>query len=603
MEKFSADDLLEPSLLYKDRLKESFHNNAVDFFDSLTKKGEVDVELNQLHCKNYYAELEIIKNLDKKKKTRQFLRVLSIIGTVLGFGGGALLIYLGASGTLNIGLGIGLGVGAVLIAVGLIFVAISLTKKIKNLQKEIDEHQAKANKHRDDAYETMKKLNSLYEWNMAATLMSKTTPLIELDPVFDPAKYQYLNEKYGYEEYTERDISTLYVQSGSILGNPFVFEKNYCQTMRDHVYEGTLTIHYTVRVSDGNGKYHTETRTETLVAHYTAPEPYYYLDTWLIYGNDAANKLSFSRYPTKVNQMNEKEIKKYVEKYDKKLDKLSEKTIGKEGGAFTKMHNEEFEALFNCTDRDNEVEFRLLFTPLAQQNMIHLIKEKEVGFGDDFIFKKRKALNYIKTGHMQGSDSLDKNPDTFIHFDHKVAKKLFVDYCDKYLRDVFFDLAPLISIPLYQQYKSQEYIYQKGFNSRKTTNAEVESAANSHNMNFFRPEGTRSAGVILKSRYDHSAEDSDVCSINAYSFSGTDRIEYVPTLGGDGNYHNVPVHWIEYNPISKSTPFVITDTESNKQDYADKMANGGYNNLINRFGNSSAILFKKRLMSFVPKNK
>ena len=31
------------------------------------------------------------------------------------------------------------------------------------------------------------------------------------------------------------------------------------------------------------------------------------------------------------------------------------------------MANNEFDALFNGDDRDNEVEFRLLFTPLAQK--------------------------------------------------------------------------------------------------------------------------------------------------------------------------------------------------------------------------------------------
>jgi hypothetical protein len=234
--------------------------------------------------------------------------------------------------------------------------------------------------------------------------------------------------------------------------------------------------------------------------------------------------------------------------------------------------------------------------------MIHLLKGKDVGFGDDFIFKKRKTLNYVKSAHMQGSDSLDKNPDSFIHFDHKVAKELFVNYADKYLKDVFFDLAPVISIPIYQQHKSLDYIYERGFN-RSTTNAEVESAANSHNINLFKHPSTYSTGVILKSKFDYEAEDSDVCTITAHSFSGTERIAYVPVMGGDGHMHNVPVHWIEYNPISKDTPFVVRDTKGDKSTYASDYAAGKYNGVIDKFGNSSAILFKKRLLSFVAKTK
>ena len=74
-------------------------------------------------------------------------------------------------------------------------------------------------------------------------------------------------------------------------------------------------------------------------------------------------------------------------------------------------------------------------------------------------------------------------------------------------------------------------------------------------------------------------------------------------MGGDGHLHNVPVPWIEYNPIVKSTPFIVSDTEGDKGQYYEDYAAGKYNPLINKFGNSSAILFKKRLLSFVPKNK
>ena len=599
METFQAESLLEPLKLYKDQLKDAFHRNAEELFDSLTKKGKVDIALNQDYCKKYYKETEVINNLKKRRNWRIFFLVMLVI---IGIGAiiASIVLFVNSS-TVGTG-GILGGVGGIIGAVGAIVGIVFLAKIIKKLKHEIEDHQTKADKHKNDAYETMNQLNQLYEWNMAATLMTKTTPLIQLDPVFDPDKFNYLKDNYGYQEYTKGDISSLYVQSGSILGNPFVFEKNYCQSMRDHVYEGTRVVTYTVRVSDGRGGWRTETRTQTLVAHYTAPEPYYYLDTWLIYGNEAAPKLSFSRYPTDINNMNEKQIERYIKKFDVKLDKMVKKDLMKDDGSFTRLYNEEFEALFNALDRDNEVEFRLLFTPLGQKNMVNLLRGKDVGFGDDFIFKKRKKLNYIKTGHMQYSDSLDKNPDAFVHFDYKVARQSFIDYADKYLKDVYFDLAPLISIPIYQQHKTHDYMYEKGFN-RSTTNAEVESAANSHNINLFKHPATRSTGVILKSSFSSHDGNSDVCNIRAYSFSGTDRVAYIPVMAGNGRMYDVPVPWIEYNPIQKDTSFVVTDTKEDKETYQQDAASGKFNDLINKFGNSSAILFKKRLMSFVPKNK
>ena len=601
METFNNTDLLEPLLLYRDRLKDAFHNNAEAELDDLTKKANVNVDENQRQCKIYYKEKAEAEKLTKTKNWRVFFLIMTILVIVGCFIAGVVLIMKAAKEAISMGVGIGVGIALIIAGTAIIFLAISLGKKIAQLKKLIEEHLKKAEEAKNKAWEIIKPLYRYYEYNMAAELFSKTTPLIQLDKTFDPEKFQYLHEKYGYNEYHGTDVSTIYVQSGSILGNPFVFEKNYVQTMRDHVYSGTLTITWTERVSDGKGGYHTVTRTQVLTAHYTAPEPTYYLDTWLIYGNEAAPKLSFSRYPTKINDMSDKQIESYIRHFDKKLDKEVAKDLKKGDGSFTRLANEEFEALFNSLDRDNETEFRLLFTPLGQKNMIALLRAKEVAFGDDFIFKKKKKLNFIKSQHMQGSDSLDKNPEDLQHFDYKIARQMFVDYCDKYLKDVYFDLAPLISIPLYQQHKTLDYIYDGKFN-HNITQAEVESAANSHKWDLFKHPATRSLGVILKSRFLKTAGESDVCAIDAHSFSGTDRVAYVPTMGGDGRMHNVPVRWIEYNPIMKTTNMVVSNTHKGRMEFQEAYQAGQFNGIVNQFAGSHDILYKKRLFSFVLKD-
>ena len=595
METFTGNDLLEPIEVYRDRLKDAFHNNADNHYQEMTDKAQTNVPANQAYCKIYYEEMAKIARLKKMKALRVFFMIMCFVIAVAAIVAGVLMIYK------EIPNGILYGVLCFVGAIGLIVGAVFLIMKIMKLKAEIDERQKVADKAKADAENEMKSLFHLYEWNMAASLMTKTTPLIQLDPTFDGEKYTFLHDKYGYEAYQGSDISTVFVQSGSILGNPFVFEKNYVQTMRDHRYSGSMTITWTETVSDGKGGTRLVTRSQVLTAYYTAPEPNYYLDTWLIYGNEAAPNLSFSRYPTKINDMSEKQIENYVRNFDKKLDKKVEKDVRKGSGTFTRLNNEEFEALFGGQDRDNEVEYRVLFTPLAQQNMIRLLKGKDVGFGDDFIFKKRKTLNYIKSKHQQNSDSLDKNPASLMHFDYKVARQMFVDYCDKYLKDVFFDLAPLISIPVYQQYKTIEYIYENKFN-HNVTQAEAESAANSHNVNLFKHPATRSLGVILKSRFVAKEGNADVCEITAHSFEGIDRVEYVPTLGGDGRMHNVPVHWIEYRPISKVTPLLVEDTHQDKIEYESAYTGGQFNDLINKFGVTGDIIYKKRIFSFLMKD-
>ena len=602
METFKDEALLEPLVLYKDRLKDAFHNNAIDQFDQMTKRANTNVDANQKFWKIYYDEMKIIAKLKKSKGLRIFFLVMDFIIGIGSFIAAVLLILNAGKGSVSEGLGIGLGIGLIVLGIICIFLSIILIKKIVELHSEIKKREEKAEKAKNDAWNELTSLFKLYDYNMAAVLMRNTTPLIQLDPVFDGEKYTFLNEKYGYQEETSTKISTTYVQSGSILGNPFVFKKNYVQTMRDHRYSGSITITWTERVSDGNGGTKTVTRSQVLTAYYTAPEPAYYLDTWLIYGNEAAPKLSFSRYPTDINNMNDNQISKYVDKFIKKLDKKVEKEIldGDAKTNFTRLPNTEFEALFNALDRDNEVEFRILFTALAQENMIKLLRGKDVGFGDDFIFKKRKKLNYIKSGHMQGSDSLDKDPNSLMHFDHKVAKDLFVKYCDKYLKDVFFDLAPLLSIPIYQQNKTIEYIYENKF-KHNITQAEAESAANAHDINYFKHPKTRSAGVILKSDFARTEGESDVYNVTAHSFEGIDRVEIVPTMGGDGKMHNVPVKWIEYKPINRVTPLVVMDTKKDKGEFDSSFSAGQFKDLLSKFV-SSDIIYKKRIFSFLAKD-
>lgn len=601
--KFDSSDLLEPFSFYNLKLKDAFHQNAEEYFDYLTKKAETNIEANKEAVKKYDHECGIINDLNKKlKKSRAlkglfiFLIILFAIAIVLGIVLGTVADLYPIYVTIIIPI-----VSAGIIALAIVGI-IKQNKLIKGFNEEILKHRKLADKHKADAEATMASLNSLFESNMAAKLMSKTTPVVDLDRDFDPEKYSYLHDKFGYTTSNDPSVSTLFAQSGHILGNPFVIEKNYHQSMRDHVYTGSITITWTERVSDGKGGYHTVTRTQVLTATVTAPEPAYHINTRLVYGNMAAPNLSFSRSPTGHADDNEKKLEKYVNDFDKKLDETVEKSLDK-GKSFTRLHNTEFEALFNALNRDNEMEFRLLFTPLAQKNLIALMKnEEKVGYGDDFSFRKAKTLNYIQSGHMQRSTCLDKDASGLRHYSYEICRKNFIDYCDTYCREIYFELAPLISIPLYQQHKTLDYIYNGGF-GHNVTQAECEAAANCHSWNLFKHPATRSLGVILKTRYVGKNENVDDCIVTAHSFSGTDRVSIIQKFGGDGRWHDVPVHWIEYNPISKETPFCVGRAkEDTYSDFNKEYTGGSYKKVLDRYSMSDRVLYKKGLFSFVKKD-
>ena len=600
---FDDSDLLEPLLFYKQKLKDAFHENAEEYFKKLSDRAKVDVDKNQDACKKYYAECAKISALSKNLGSKKRLQGLFIFLLILAFVSIAFIITVGIV-VPEFPLAVTIAVPIALVGgiVGCIIGIKKMKKLINNLNATIAERQKVADGHKAVAEQTMAALNHMFESNMAAQLMSKTTPVIDLDKDFDPEKYSFLHDKYGYTTSDRSNTSVLFVQSGNILGNPFIFEKTYNQSMQDHRYSGSITISWTERVSDGKGGYRTVYRTQTLTAYHTAPVPTYYNRTTLIYGNGAAPKLSFSRNSNSHSRDDDKALEKYVNKFDKDLDKKVAKDLKDGKASFTRLHNTTFEALFDALNRDNETEFRLLFTPLAQKNMINLLRDQEhVGYGDDFSFSKRKELNYIYSYHMQGNSCLDYGPENLRNFDYEKAHQNFVNYCDRYCKEIYFALAPLVAIPLYQQHKTREYIYDGKFGHNITT-AEAEAAANIHNWNLFKHPATRSAGVILKSVFNRVNERADECTIVAHSFEGIDRVTIYKVYGGDGKYHDVPVHWVEYLPIQQSTPFVVGRAkEDNFEDFSGSYNSGSYKELLSRYAIQDTVIFKKGLFSFVKK--
>lgn len=563
----SAIDLLDPRKVYSSQLKDAHHKNASEFFDELARKANINVEENRMTVKEYnktQADLDKTKsNRSKKKALRGFLYFLAILFFVT-----AVLLIAFASQSENTALNVIIALVAV--AVGILIIVLT-NKKINPIIKEFDaiinSLESKASELLKTAYNQMSGLNNLYDWGMCAKLMTKTCPLIELDENFQPKKAEFLRERFGFSEYesSEDNASTCFVQSGSILGNPFVFQKIYAQGMIDKTYSNSITISWT-EYTTINGKRQSVTRTQTLTAYVTRPMPNYYYETWLIYGNDAAPKLSFSRRPSKANSMNEKEIERYVKQSEKTLDKMVREDIGDAAGSqFTALSNTKFEALFRAFNRDNEVEFRLLFTPLGQQSMINLITNKEP-YGDDFYFIKRKKVNFIKTEHGQFFD-ITASPRNFISYDYDNAKKHFVEFNDEYFKSLFFDFAPLLSIPLYQQQKTPEYIYKDTYRSN-TTMMEQETLANAFEHRLFaHPNST--TDVILKAQSVVKQGKKDIVSICAHSFEAIEKVENVSKLGGDGKWHVIPVTYYEYEPLEQVTEIVTENAIDSSQNETD----------------------------------
>ena len=506
-------DLLEPSRLYKLELKQTHHERVCDYFERLTQKAGTDVGANKSTCDRYYAKKDTLKNLQDKLGNMVWLAIL-------------------------------FGILCLVIVGIFLFIYVYKPRK-KRIQAEIEKLEKEIAKLNEEAWAQMSSLNELFSDDIPAKLFQESCPLIKMDRNFDIKKYEMLTKKYGMWSSSMENRSVLNLQTGSILGNPFVFFKDKVMNMRPFTYVGTRVVTYTrvVRTKDGS---YTTTVTETLRATVTKPKPEYSNETYLVYGNQAAPHLTFTRGPSQMRGMDdEKKREKYVRHHEDDLRKLAQKQMSK-GGNYTPLGNPLFELSFGGLDRNNEVEYRLLFTPLAQKAMIDLLFSNE-GFGDDLYMKKDKCINIIESEHMRGR-SIFMDIVDFRGFDYEKVKDQFIEFCDYYFKAVFFDFAPLLSIPLYQQMKADEYIFGDSIKSQMTP-FEHEMMTNRYNPEDF-ADPDSCTDIIYHTKFEGQKNGADQVHVIASSFRREEHVDMVPVIAGNGRSYMVPVTWYEYIPVT-----------------------------------------------------
>lgn len=563
-------EILEPIKEYRSIYRHKHEETVQQFFDETVKKSGADVELNQELVKKYNKELALYNEANKKLKAlkgwRTFLIILSII---CGIAGGVLIfMYVQDTSEKLWALLVGILLAALMIT-GIILTAVLLGKKIKNAAKITDDYKRKADEFLKQAWHSVAPLVGLFNDEISTYLIEKTTPLFDFDSYLDQNTIGLLEEKYGLNTQLGPDNSIIALKSGRITESPFLLARILHHNLGTKTYTGSLTISWT-ETYYSNGKMNTRTRTQTLTASVDKPYPYYGTSTKLIFANEAAPKLVFSRAPGNFHLIKEKQQEKELEKRSKEFAKKAAKKASSSN--FTAMANEEFESLFNALNRTSDIEFRLLFTPLAQISMVELIKDSDFGFGDDFYFDKVNMVNYITPHHLELFD-MSGSVTNYMHHDIKEIERRFNDYQNEYFRHFFFAAAPILAIPLYQQHKPLEYLY-KGVYKGYLANWQHEALANSLPIqSLAHPDSI--TNNILKTRYAGRSEDGDVFNVIASGYRGIDRVDYIPRVGGDGYTHQVPVYWTEYIPVSQeSTAVVKVDKDKRfKNEHFDALRN------------------------------
>ena len=537
--------LLEPLKYYEKTGKREHEDNVTAYFDDLVAKSQINVEENRATAKKYYAEVATVKKLREKLSRKKAVRVLLILaiiaGVILGIVGGYFLYKKDMWGFAYLGGGILAIVGAALL------LKLKINPEIRQVEDKIEEHERKAKLLLEEAERQMQPLNALFDNTDTLRLIEKTLPDFAFDDYFTPRNEDFMLHEHDFPKQYSSSTSILDTLSGRFSGNPFLFTQTHVFRMGVQTYHGTLVISWTEHYRDDKGRLRSRIRTQTLYAQVTKPKPEYHLEKSLFYGSQAAPDLTFSREPQHSEKLTEKQLQRRIKKGAKKLKRKAQKATHK-GGNFQEMANAEFDVLFGAANRDHEVQFRVMYTPLAQCNTVDLLTSK-TGYGDDFRFQKLRRMNVITSEHAQRWQ-MDTSPIRYYSFDVDVARKNFHDFNVEYFKSVFFDFAPLLSVPAYVEAPcaSLESIEEYDGNY---TSYEHEAMANAMGAERFAHPQTATE-VILKTRLLGKEGDNDRVSVTALSFAAENRVDFIPVLGGDGRMHAVPVPWVEYIPVENS---------------------------------------------------
>ncbi|MBO5782412.1 MAG: hypothetical protein J6R08_08170 [Opitutales bacterium] len=540
-------DIYDPLEKYRFEFREKFAELAQAKFEELAQKSGIDAKKNHETTQSIAGAKKELSSQKNKLLLKVFLILLLVVGLAIS---GYLAYKFGANAD-----GIRYGV----ICATCILLLFLTGKSLSKTSKHIEELKFQVRIWEREAWAQMRPLNELYTWDIPVKLIEKTVPKLAFDPYFTASRLANLKRQFGWDDSFNENKSILFAQSGEINGNAFAIGEYMKQNWGSKTYTGEKQITWTQWVVDTNGKSRLVTKSQVLTASVTKPIPVYQNEKILIYGNDAAPNLKFSRNPSEFsnndglfNSIRKKMELRRLKKFSQNLDDDSQYTL---------MSNHEFETLFHAKDRNNEVEFRLLFTALAQTQILKIMKDQNFGYGDDFSFKKQGKINLISAKHLDDAP-IDTNPERFQDFDFYRAKRNFLEFNEKYFKDIYFAFAPLLSIPLYQQTRTHEDIYNE--NAKQLSFWEHEAIANFYGDSHFKHPQCVTRSILKTTTVSHENGVSKIL-VSAHGFRTQSHISYVKVFGGDGKWHNVAVEWDEYLPICGSSLISVAESEDGRK--------------------------------------
>ncbi|MDR0857111.1 MAG: hypothetical protein LBM76_01835 [Mycoplasmataceae bacterium] len=306
--------------------------------------------------------------------------------------------------------------------------------------QDVSEVIAKRDKEVKTAYEQVNPLLNLIQTKLIMDIIEKTTGFIKFDDFLSEVNKKEFAPKISFND-NESVQSCL---SLSLFKNAAVIIKKLEMSTYMHTWYGTASY----RDSKGN--------TSTRMISTSLPAPKFSYETTVAIKNDIAESLNFNNYD-KAKKLLPLEVR-------------------------------EFNKRFPCW-RNDEAQFRMLFTVLAQEEML-----KVLDVNNDFIMEKdgkittvtdtSSALDNNKPDRHRVKEYLRKGNDEFMswnnsdnspkislsatnvyHYDLATIKENFIQLNESAFKDIYYMISPIIVFPAYQHFGKNKPLTEKDWPS------------------------------------------------------------------------------------------------------------------------------------------
>lgn len=547
------EPILSPLHYYLRTAKDTHSRHTHEYMRLLSNTAQVDRDANARTVAKLKAKEAKLRTQQQSYSSKKTLRTVIIVLTIIADFIFSLYCFTSSMGEVAKALSL-LG-GLALSIFIVVFSCKKINAKLRTLGEQISLLQSEADVFRQEAWGQAQPLNVLFKEDDSLNLFTKTLPFITFDKCFTDTRLLELANGYGFPAGIGGEECILDTLSGELYGNPFVYVQKLSHRLGTKTYSGSISISWTTTGRDSQGRTVTKHHSQTLTATITRPAPFYSTDTALYFGNDAVPNVNFSRTYAHVEDKSDAAVARTVRRGEKKIRRLEEKAL-KAGDDFQGVTNTEFDVLFGATNRTDDLEFLQMFTPRAQESMLELLLYEE-GYGDDFSFVKNGKLCVIRSEHTQGKPLFPTARD-YYSYDVVEAENSFIQQNETFFRSMYFDFAPLLLIPVYQQpLHRSEPIHVGGLTA-------YNYEAMAYRLGALLDPDNIGTDVIYKTVLQDSHNGEAAVQVCAYAYQTVERVHYESMRGGDGHWHNVPVHWTEYIPVRRDSVIkIVKDSESN----------------------------------------